>query len=62
MEKQVFEDALADAIGTTTCEAILAEDEHLRWNAYHSLQAYDYMFIRKIWDNAHVAGMKLVKV
>ena len=124
----------------TTREAVLAEDEHLRWNAYHrmlgyscwdmknpplehvaqkkanqldtlgkhaclvdfaklpdvdyeiacavdpsckgrlkpsdfkgdvqvlvgdkkksSLQAYDYMFVRKIWDNARAAGMKLVK-
>ena len=27
-----------------------------------SLQAYDYMFVRKIWDNAHAAGMKLVNV
>ena len=27
-----------------------------------SLQAYDYMFVRKIWDNACAAGMKLVSV
>ena len=27
-----------------------------------SLQAYDYMFVRKMWDNAHAAGMKLVHV
>lgn len=126
--------------GATTRETILAEDEHLRWNAYHrmlgysrwdlknppleqvrqkkanqldtfgkhaclvdfaalpdvdyaiacaidptakgrlkpsdfvgnvqvvidgkqksSLQAYDYMFVRKIWTNATAAGMKLVK-
>ena len=26
-----------------------------------SLQAYDYMFVRKIWENADAAGMKLVR-
>ena len=143
LEKKVFEDALTVAVGETTRETILAENEHLRWNAYHrmlgytcwdmkhpsldhvaqkkanqldslgkhaclvdfkslpdvdyaiacairpdnevklspaafagpvqvdvngdgkpkhSFQAYDYMFVRKIWDNAHAAGMKLVSV
>ena len=141
VKEEEFYAALAAAVGATTRETILAEDEHLRWNAYHrmlgyscwdmknppleqvpqkkanqletlgkhaclvdfaalpdvdfaiacavdptaqgrlkpadfignvqaviggkqksSLQAYDYMFVRKIWDNATAAGMKLVKV
>lgn len=141
VKDEEFYGALNAAVGTTTREAILAEDEHLRWNAYHrmlgyscwdmknppidrvpqkkanqletlgkhaclvdfavlpdvdfaiacavdptakgrlkptdfignvqaviggkqksSLQAYDYMFVRKIWDNAAAAGMKLVRV
>lgn len=136
-----FYDALSVLVGATTRETILAEDEHLRWNAYHrmlgysrwdlknppleqvrqkkanqldtfgkhaclvdfaalpdvdyaiacavdptakgrlkpsdfagnvqvvvdgkqksSLQAYDYMFVRKIWENATAAGMKIVRV